>query len=172
PEQVFGYGRLAFYGREAGERTGYRRDYDRAHGAQAAADDPFAVHLEDNEALNSLYLRAEGEDGYLRDRNVFGDNISIEDDMALLVRYSTGATMTYHLTAYSPWEGYRVMFNGTRGRLELQVEESLWQPPRARLASAKGAVHGDTALANAGGHRITVHPLWEPPHEVAVTDYD
>ncbi|MFD8378072.1 Gfo/Idh/MocA family protein [Streptomyces sp. NPDC059679] len=172
PEQVFGYGRLAFYGREAGERTGYRRDYDRAHGAQAAADDPFAVHLEDNEALSSLYLRAEGEDGYLRDRNVFGDNITIEDDMALLVRYSTGATMTYHLTAYSPWEGYRVMFNGTRGRLELQVEESLWQPPRARLASAKGAVHGDTALANAGGHRITVHPLWEPPHEVAVTDYD
>jgi hypothetical protein len=38
--------------------------------------------------------------------------------------------MSYHLTAYSPWEGYRVMFNGTGGRLELEVEESMWQPPR------------------------------------------
>ena len=39
-------------------------------------------------------------------------------------RYATGATMTYHLTAYAPWEGYRVMVNGSRGRLELEVVES------------------------------------------------
>ena len=32
--------------------------------------------------------------------------------------------MTYHLTAYSPWEGYRVLFNGTRGRLELLSSSS------------------------------------------------
>ena len=43
--------------------------------------------------------------------------------MAVLVRYASGASMTYHLTAYSPWEGYRVMFNGSAGRLELEVVE-------------------------------------------------
>ena len=32
------------------------------------------------------------EDGYHRDRNVFGDGITIEDDMAVLVRYDTGAS--------------------------------------------------------------------------------
>ena len=37
--------------------------------------------------------------------------MTIEDDMAVLVRYRSGTTLTYHLTAYSPWEGYRVMFN-------------------------------------------------------------
>ena len=33
-----------------------------------------------------------------------GDGINIEDDMAVLVRYASGAKMSYHLTAYSPWE--------------------------------------------------------------------
>jgi predicted dehydrogenase len=172
PERVFGLGRLGFYGRENGERTGYRRAYDRAHGSPAAADDPFALHLEDNEGLRALYLDAEKEDGYHRDRNVFGDGITIEDDMAVLVRYDTGATMSYHLTAYSPCEGYRVMFNGTGGRLELEVEESRWQRPRAKLTSAKGAVHGDTALENAGGARILVRPLWQPPREVEIPEFD
>ena len=172
PRRVFGMGRLAFYGRENGERTGLRRDYERAHGSPAAADDPFALHLADNETLRALYLDAEKEDGYLRDRNVFGDGITVEDDMAVLVRYSTGASMSYHLTAYSPWEGYRVMFNGTGGRLELEVEESAWQEPRTRLTSAKGAVHGDTAQENAGGARILVRPLWKPPYEVPIPDFD
>jgi predicted dehydrogenase len=172
PERVFGMGRLRFYGRENGERTGYRRDYERAHGSAAAADDPFALHLEDNEGLRALYLDAEKEDGYHRDQNVFGDGITIEDDMALSVRYDTGATMSYHLTAYSPCEGYRVMFNGTGGRLELEVEESAWQRPRARLTSAKGAVHGDTAPEHAGGARILVRPLWQPPREVEIPEFD
>ena len=43
--------------------------------------------------------------------------------MAVLVRYRNGATMSYHLTAYSPWEGYRVAFNGSEGRLEYEVSE-------------------------------------------------
>jgi predicted dehydrogenase len=158
PERVFALGRLAFY--------------DRAHGSPAAADDPFALHLADNEGLRALYLDAEKEDGYHRDQNVFGDGITIEDDMAVLVRYDTGATMSYHLTAYSPCEGYRVMFNGTGGRLELEVEESAWQRPQARLTSAKGAVHGDTALENAGGARILVRPLWQPPREVEIPEFD
>ncbi|ATL87456.1 Gfo/Idh/MocA family protein [Streptomyces malaysiensis] len=172
PEEVFGYGGLGFYGRAAGERSGYRREYERAHGATAARDDPFALELAGNDALRSLYLDAEGVDGYHRDRNVFGDGITIEDDMALLVRYDTGATMTYHLTAYSPWEGYRVMFNGTRGRLELEVEESRWQPPVLGTSSGRGAVHGDQALANAGGPRLVLRPLWEPPREVALPEFD
>jgi hypothetical protein len=33
--------------------------------------------------------------------NVFADDITIEDDMSVLVRYDNGANMTYHLTAYS-----------------------------------------------------------------------
>jgi predicted dehydrogenase len=166
PREAFGYGRLGFYGREAGERHGLRRDYDRAHGAEPAADDPFALDLTSDDTLRALYLDAEHEDGYLRDRNVFDGPVTIEDDMSVLVRYARGATMTYHLTAYSPWEGYRVMFNGSAGRLELEVEESRWQSPRTRLTPAAVAVHGDTAAEHAGGARLTLRPLWRPPVEV------
>ncbi|MCI3274047.1 Gfo/Idh/MocA family protein [Streptomyces cylindrosporus] len=166
PQEVFGYGRLAFYGRDAGERHGLRRAYERAHGAEAAADDPFALDLAANDTLRALYLDAEQDDGYLRDRNVFGGPVTIEDDMAVLVRHTRGATMTYHLTAYSPWEGYRVMFNGSAGRLELEVEESRWQAPVTRVTSNSGALHGDTAAEHAGGARLTLRPLWKPPVDI------
>lgn len=33
--------------------------------------------------------------------NVFADDITIEDDMSVLVHYESGVNMTYHLTAYS-----------------------------------------------------------------------
>ncbi|MEI8408943.1 MULTISPECIES: Gfo/Idh/MocA family oxidoreductase [unclassified Kribbella] len=166
PRLVYGQGQLAFYG--DGQRHGYARDYSRAHGSDAALDDPFALHLVDNPTLRSLYLDAEVEDGYYRDRNVFAPGVTIEDDMALLVSYDTGATMTYHLTAYSPAEGYRVMFNGSRGRLELDVEESTFTKPHERVASARGAVHGDLAAPNAGRTSITLRPLWSPPEDHTV----
>jgi hypothetical protein len=165
---VFGYGRLGFYGAAAGRRHGLRREYARAHGSAAAADDPFALDLAGNEGLRELYLQAEADSGYVRDRNVFDGDISIEDDMAVLVRYAGGASMSYHLTAYSPWEGYRVMFNGSGGRLELEVTESAWQPSRGCATSPGGAIHGEVAMANAGGAVITLRKLWERPVEIPV----
>jgi hypothetical protein len=168
PREVFGYGRLGFYGADAGTRHGLRRDYQRAHNSPQAADDPFALDISADQGLREMYLDAETDDGYLRDRNVFDGEISIEDDMAVLVRYASGASMTYHLTAYSPWEGYRVMFNGSAGRLELEVVESTWQPP-GRGASTRSAIHGEAAMANAGGATIRLRKLWEPPADVPVT---
>jgi predicted dehydrogenase len=159
PEVVFGLGRRFFYGPENGRRHGLARDYDRAHGAAAAADDPFALRLADSPALTALYLDAEHEDGYHRDQNVFGPGITIEDDMAVAVRYDTGATLTYHLTAYAPWEGYRVMVNGSRGRLELEVAENRFVD-RATARTVKGAApHGeDPPVA-----RLLLRPFWSAP---------
>jgi len=109
-------GNLAFYGSENGKKSGWARDYYRARDSKAAEDDPFAIHLEDQQDLKALYADAEhvGEllypfprghqltaDGYHRDMNVFADDITIEDDMSVLVKYDNNATMTYHLTAYS-----------------------------------------------------------------------
>lgn len=153
PREVFGYGRLGFYGADAGARHGLRREYVRAHDSALAADDPFALDIASNQGLRELYLDAEDDSGYIRDRNVFDGEITIEDDMAVLVRYASGASMSYHLTAYSPWEGYRVMFNGSTGRLELEVEETRWQPK-------------DQAEPRTGGATIRLRKLWEPPAEI------
>src|SRR6185436_16446717 len=108
-------------------------------------------HLDASPGLRELYLDAEADDGYLRDRNVFAPGVSIEDDMAVLARYDTGATMSYHLTAYAPWEGYRVMFNGSRGRLELEVVESDHVSPTASGELKGASLHGAEAAAEQGG---------------------
>jgi hypothetical protein len=57
----------------------------------------------------------------------------------------------------------RVMFNGSRGRLELNVEESTWAQPHLRVESAEGAVHGDLASLMVGRTTITLRPLWSSP---------
>jgi predicted dehydrogenase len=169
PETVYGVGRLAYYGRENAEERGVTRFYERAHGSEAARDDPFAIDLADDPKLRGLYLDAEAEDGYLRDQSVFGNNISIEDDMAVLVTYASGATMTYHLTAYSPWEGYRVMFNGTKGRLELDVTETSYVSGSRDDINQPG--RGERPLqADMTRTRLLVRPLWGPPREVEVSD--
>ena len=124
PETVFAMGDLKFYGKENAERRGITEFYSRARGSKIAEKDPFALHVsEKDEMLMGLYYNAEKEDSYFRDQSVFGDGISIEDNMSVMVRYANKAVMTYSLCAHCPWEGYRVAFNGTKGRLEFNVIE-------------------------------------------------
>jgi predicted dehydrogenase len=165
PAEVYASGRLFFYG-EQGRRHGYARDYERATGSPGAAGDPFALDLAGNDKLRALYLDAEGDDGYLRDRNVFAPGITIEDDLSVLVRYDTGARMTYHLTAYAPWEGYRLMVNGSKGRLELEVVESDHVSPAAAGEVKQGA------SPEAGSVTLTVRPFWAPPYAVELPAHD
>lgn len=167
PETVAGFGKLAFYGEKAGKKHGWAKDYERARGSAQAKGDPFAIHLETDPTLKRIYADAEGEDGYHRDQNVFAPGIGIEDDMSVMVRYNTGATLTYHLTAYSPWEGYRVMFNGSQGRLELEVVESQYRIPSSG-DGMDGLIHGTQPLPHAGGATITLHKLWQKPEKLPV----
>jgi hypothetical protein len=63
------------------------------------------------------------------------------------------------------------MFNGSRGRLELEVIESSFRLPFGR--DGAGVIHGNTAQPNAGGAKITLHPLWEQPKDIEIPDtYD
>ena len=123
PDTVYAQGDLAFYGRENAEARGVKQFYHRCKNNKIAAKDPWALHVTpEDTALNGLYFgKPEEEDGYFRDLSVFSQGISIEDNMALLVRYHSGALMTYSLNAFSPYEGYRICFTGTRGRLEVHA---------------------------------------------------
>ncbi|KAF3017884.1 hypothetical protein E8E14_012948 [Neopestalotiopsis sp. 37M] len=158
PQTVYAQGDLKFYGRENAEARGVRDFYTRAHGSDVAKTDPFALHLDQHPQLKAMYLDAEHEDAYYRDQSVFGDGISIEDTMNLLVRYKSGAVMTYSLTAYAPWEGFRVVFNGTGGRLELEVVENSYVNSGGDQA-AEGSIEKTTLL---------LRPLLEKPREVEI----
>jgi predicted dehydrogenase len=160
PQTVFAFGDLLFYGRENAERRGVTEFYDRATGNPIAAEDPFALHLDQSPSLKAMYLDAEHEDGYRRDQSVFSDGISIEDTMGVIVRYDNKAMMTYSLTAYAPWEGYRVSFTGSKGRLELSVVEQSYVN-----------AGGDKAMEGAlKGKMMTMYPMFGAPYEVSVEE--
>ena len=151
PVSVYADGRLFFYGPDGA-----------GHGAGK-----FGVDMDDP-GLAALYGPAAVQaDGYRRDQDVFAPGVTIEDDVSVLVRYARGATMTYHLTAYAPWEGYRIMFNGSRGRLELEVVESDHVAP-----DSAADVKGFGTPREQGRRVLRVHPYWAPPREVEVTGYE
>lgn len=125
PQQVFALGNLLFYGHENAGARGERYAYQRYTGVPEAQNDPFALFLDQHSALRGLYLEAEAETGYLRDRNVFGEQITIEDTMTVTARYRNGVLLSYCLIAYSPWEGLRVGVTGTKGRVEMEIAENV-----------------------------------------------
>ena len=61
--------------------------------------------------------------GYIRDGCVWSEDIDIYDKMGAQIRYANGVHVSYSCTTYSPYEGYRIAFNGTEGRLEAWVHE-------------------------------------------------
>lgn len=170
PETVFAMGDLVFYGRENAEHRGETKFYDRGTGHPNAKDCPFALDLAANDNMRQMYLEAEKDDGYRRDQSVFGHGISIEDDMAVLVRYANKATMSYHLTAYSPWEGYRIAFNGTKGRLEYDVEERSYISGDDEDHNNRPDVRDSAEWTPPEPARIVVRPQWEKPYEVTVAE--
>ena len=160
PKQVFAYGDLLFYGRENAENRGITKFYSRAYGSPNAKGDPFAIPLEENDTLRALYLDAEKDDGYIRDQSVFGDGISIEDTMGVLVRYESGAIMSYSLTAFSPKEGFRVVFTGTKGRIEVNITENVY-------INAGGDKDNEGALKTKS---IWVFPMFDNPYQVEIKE--
>ena len=131
PQTVYAMGDLKFYGKQNAAARGKTYPYDRYTGHPEAKQDPFALFLNEGEGpsktdtgahnqstLRGLYLEAEADSGYIRDRNVFGEPIDIEDTMAVTARYRNGVILNYSLIAYCPWEGFQVAVTGDRGRLE------------------------------------------------------
>jgi predicted dehydrogenase len=142
PTRVFASGGLRFYGAEAAASRGMGERPERGT-TDSPLRDGFSLDLRRDDLLRGLYYEQESHDGYLRDRDVFDAGITIEDNLSLVVDYAAGATMSYSLNAHSPWEGYTVSVNGTRGRAELTVVE-------------RGAV-----LLDADGHAV-VDPSARP----------
>lgn len=156
PKTVFAFGDLAFYGRANAVSRG-REDltrYDRYTGL-APDSDPFKLDLASNPNLKGLYLDAEKEDGYVRDRNVFRGGIDIEDTMSVLVKYRNGATLTYSLTAFCPSEGFRVSINGDGGRIEY-------------TENFTSHIIGASAQESEEPPKLILHPLFQPAVEVDI----
>jgi predicted dehydrogenase len=124
PVEVSAVGSLSHYGKAGPFRHTHCRPCP--HKSRCA----FHWDITKDDDLVELYVKCESADGYLRDGCVFREDIDIFDTMNAVVRYGNGVTMSYSVNASMPVEGYRVAFNGTKGRLEVRdYENQPWTPP-------------------------------------------
>lgn len=168
PESVYALGDLKFYGRENAEKRGVTEFYSRAKDDPVAAKDPFALIVEKDSHLDKLYYQNEKYDAYIRDQSVFSDGIDIEDNMSVMVRYRNKVVMNYTLCAHCPYEGYRICFNGTKGRLEFYVIESPQTGLREDLSHfgmrEANSIGGDDAGSRKNmAPEILFQPFWGKP---------
>lgn len=112
PEVVFANGSRRFYGPTRQQRG--KRCLTCAYKGSCE----FAFPNTEDSHVQGMYFIPEKEDGYYRDSCIFADEIDIEDNMSVAVKYKQGALLTYSLVSYSPYEGWKIAFTGTRGRLE------------------------------------------------------
>lgn len=106
--------------------------------------------------MDKLYLACEDVDGYYRDNCIFSEEIDIEDTVSVNVLYKKGAVMSYSLTAHSPYEGLRIAFNGTEGRLEFIKLDG-------RYSDFGQGVNNVITIYNRIGEKITINAPQDLP---------
>lgn len=117
PEEVYANGALEFYGKNNSFRHTHCRPCPHKDKCK------FYFDITKDPRLVKLYVDNEKHDGYLRDGCVWKEDIDIFDKMAVQIKYANNVQVSYSLTAYSPYEGYRISFNGTKGKLDAWIHE-------------------------------------------------
>ena len=115
PAEVQAFGSL--------RRYGYNGEYrsPRCMNCPHAGKCEFFWDITKDKFSMDFYVNAESEDGYIRDGCVYRRDINVWDTMTLNVRYHTGVLMSFSLNAFMPYEGFRIGFNGTKGRLDARA---------------------------------------------------
>lgn len=121
PVEVTAYGALNVYGKNGTFR------HTNCRSCPHRSECKFYWDITKDARLTKLYSECESADGYMRDGCVFKNDVDIQDTMSAIVKYNNGASLSYSLNAAMPMEGYRLAFNGTKGRLEVRdFERQPW----------------------------------------------
>jgi predicted dehydrogenase len=156
PATVTAIGSRRFYTEETAAGLGLEAHGDRCRTCPVGGACAYRLDLADDAELAALYLDAEAADGYHRDRCIFSRGITIEDTMQVQVRFANGVSMNYSLVAYSPWEGFEIVFHGTAGELA------------HRQVEVHGIFGGARHEAGNGATTTTLHRHGEAPRQLAV----
>ncbi|WP_304235762.1 Gfo/Idh/MocA family protein [Jiulongibacter sediminis] len=120
PETVYARGARDHYG----DKGPFRSENGTCRGCSHKHDCNFYWDITKSEHLTKLYVDNEKHDGYHRDGCVFRNDCNIWDKHAATIGYANGVNVSYSLTTYQPYEGYRIAFNGTKGRIDAWIKES------------------------------------------------
>jgi len=112
PVEITAYGDLEHYGKN--------NPFRGANCRNCAYTDKcnFYWDITQDKRAMELYVQNEKYDGYIRDNCLWRKEIDIFDKMSLQIKYANNITVNYSLTTYSPYEGWRIAFNGMDGRVE------------------------------------------------------
>ena len=160
PYSVMADGGRVFYNEAQARRYGLENHSSRCLDCPVSNKCSFYLDMNSYDIMRELYVDCEKFDGYHRDSCIFSNDIDIEDIMNVAVKYKNGVYMSYCLNAFAAWEGYRVAFNGTKGRLEQICHESSY-------------VSGDGSIAHAyqpKESKIIVYPHFQTPYLVEVEE--
>jgi predicted dehydrogenase len=155
PLEVFAYGSLDHYG----SNGPFRGDKCRTCEHKKACK--FHWDITKEEELMRLYVNNEHHDGYIRDNCLFRDEINIYDKMSAQIKYANGVVVNYSLTTYSPFEGWRVAFNGMDGRIEA------WEdiPYQEKMALSQSDMHAremnQSGAQELEAQPMVVHKVWK-----------
>lgn len=162
PAEVFAYGDLEFYGSNGPFRG------DKCRTCAHKSECEFYWDITKSPRLMDLYVNNEQYDGYFRDNCLFRHDINIYDKMSAQVKYKNNVVLNYSLTTYSPFEGWRVAFNGTDGRLEAWLDI----PYNKNITVDQAEIHlkemeqSDEDVIN--HEPIVIHNLWKDFNTVSV----
>ena len=112
PIEVFAYGELEHYGINNPFRG------EKCRGCPYKPQCKFYWDITEDQFSMDLYVAHEHHDGYIRDNCLWRPEINIYDKMAVQIKYANDVQVSYSLTTYSPYEGWRVAFNGFNGRID------------------------------------------------------
>ena len=163
PEEVFAYGDLEHYGSN-GPFSG-----DKCRTCSHKSECKFYWDITGDKRAMDLYVKNEQYDGYIRDNCLFRPEINIYDKMSAQIKYRDNCVVNYSLTTYSPYEGWKVAFNGTKGRIDAWLDipfmnsENISQSDMHELEMSQedDSLHRDPVI---------VHRLWDD-FEVQHVDY-
>ncbi len=160
PESVYANGSRSFYTPEQADRYGLKNRGIRCLDCLEKYSCNFYLDITEFESMEKLYRDSEKWDNYYRDKCIFDEDIDIEDNLSANVFYKSGANLTYCLNAFQPWEGYKIEFNGTKGRIEHKCRESSY-------VNGDGTVQGGLIKDST---TIKVFPHFKTPYNIEVKE--
>jgi predicted dehydrogenase len=151
PEEVFAYGSLDFFGQKNSKLS-----HTNCRTCPHKRECNFFWDITANRSAMNMYVEHEKYDGYLRDGCVFRKEIDIYDTMAVQYKYANDVKVSYSLTSFAPYEGYRLAINGTKGRLDAWIQQSMpggVKPyQEITIINLFGNVKTIQVMPQAGGH--------------------
>ncbi len=165
PEEVFAYGDLEHYG----ENGPFRGKNCRTCPHKNQCD--FYWDITKDKRSMALYVDNEHHDGYIRDNCLFRRDINIYDKMSAQIKYANNTILNYSLTTYSPYEGWKMALNGTKGRIEAWQDVPYFTEVNVDQAELHAAEMEQTGGDDLETQPIILHKLWNK-HDVIPVNFE